>query len=178
MTLDLESPAFADGSLIPTDATEDGLDQSPTLSWLGVPPETVEFALVLEDLDAPAREPWVHWLVWKIPPTWSGLPAGFHGRTVPEKCESLRQGMNTWGTPGYRGPAPPRGGGPHHYHFRLFALEEPLVVPAGANKRDLMKAIKHHTVAEAKLVGIYERTRKAAITPGMPAGSRLRNPDA
>ena len=157
MALQIESPAFLAGGVIARDQTDDGANLSPPLAWSGVPPDTAELALLVDDPDAPVAEPWVHWIVWKIPATWTSLPGGFHGPKAPESCRDLVQGQNTWGTPGYRGPAPPRGHGPHHYHFRLFTLDRPLILPAGADKRAFLKAIKGLVRERAELVGTYER---------------------
>jgi len=157
MSFHLESPAFAAGGIIPREHTEDGADRSPELKWTGSPTGTVELALIVDDPDAPVAEPWVHWLIWKIPATWNELPPGFHGRTMPENCQGLRQGLNTWGTVGWRGPAPPRGRGPHHYHFKLVALGAAIELPDGSRKRDLLAALKHHELGRAELVGVYER---------------------
>jgi Raf kinase inhibitor-like YbhB/YbcL family protein len=157
MPLHIESPAFPPGGPIALDQTEDGANLSPALNWSGVPDGTVELALLVDDPDAPVAEPWVHWLVWKIPATWTGLPAGFHGPKVPDSCRALVQGKNTWGTVGYRGPAPPRGHGPHHYHFTLLSLDGPIDQPSGADKRALLKAVKGLVRERAELVGTYER---------------------
>ena len=157
MRMHLESPAFSAGGLIPRLHTEDGDNRSPLLHWSGLPAGTVELALIVDDPDAPVAEPWVHWLVWKIPADWSELPAGFHGRDMPEGCEGLRQGLNTWGTPGWRGPAPPRGHGPHHYHFKLMALGAELELAGGAHKSALLAALKPHLLGRAELIGVYER---------------------
>ncbi|MGC1720204.1 MAG: YbhB/YbcL family Raf kinase inhibitor-like protein, partial [Isosphaeraceae bacterium] len=58
---------------------------------------------------------------------------------------------------GYRGPAPPKGHGVHHYHFKLYALDAPLSVAVGIDKPGLLKAMQGHVLAEAELVGTYQR---------------------
>jgi Raf kinase inhibitor-like YbhB/YbcL family protein len=67
------------------------------------------------------------------------------------------QGKNSWGEYGYRGPAPPKGRGAHHYHFRLFALDTPLHQVQGLDRAGLLKAMEGHILAEAATVGTYER---------------------
>jgi Raf kinase inhibitor-like YbhB/YbcL family protein len=67
------------------------------------------------------------------------------------------QGKNSWGTIGYRGPAPPKGHGTHHYHFRLHALDAPLRAAPGLDKAGLQKAMQGHVLDEGELVGTYER---------------------
>jgi Raf kinase inhibitor-like YbhB/YbcL family protein len=65
---------------------------------------------------------------------------------------------NDFGKPGYGGPCPPKGHGPHHYHFKLFALDtERLGVSPGAKIADVENAARSHAIAEGELVGTYER---------------------
>ena len=72
--------------------------------------------------------------------------------------EGLKQAINDFGRPGYGGPCPPHGHGPHHYHFRLLALSSPsLNVAAHASCRDIERAARGHLLAEAALIGLYER---------------------
>ena len=58
---------------------------------------------------------------------------------------------------GYRGPAPPKGHGLHHYHFKLFALDGPLDLAPGVDKAALLAAIEGHVIAEGELIGTYQR---------------------
>jgi phosphatidylethanolamine-binding protein (PEBP) family uncharacterized protein len=64
---------------------------------------------------------------------------------------------NDFGITGYRGSCPPRGHGRHRYSFRLYALDSDLGLRAGADKRDLERALEGHTLAVVELVGSYER---------------------
>ncbi len=158
MSLIVKSTAFTEGHPIPHSHGEDGEDLSPDLSWSTPPPGTVEFALIVDDPDAPVAEPWVHWIIAKIPASAKGLPAGFHEKSLPEGAPpGLVQGKNTWGTVGYRGPAPPHGHGVHHYHFKFYALDEALAVPEGIEKHELLELISGHVVARGELVGTYKR---------------------
>jgi Raf kinase inhibitor-like YbhB/YbcL family protein len=157
MTLSIQSEAFQSQGAIPGRHSGDGEDLSPPLSWSGLPPQTRELALIVEDWDAPGAKPWVHWVIYKIAPTETGLAEGVHVKPVPSFPAGCRQGKNSWGTIGYRGPAPPRGHGPHHYRFRLLAIDAPLDVPAGLDRIALLKAMEGHLVGEAELVGTYER---------------------
>ena len=120
----LSSPAFKQNHLIPRNYSGDGDDMSPALSWSEVPPATKELALIVDDPDAPTPEPWVHWVLYKIPAATMDLaehvPPALH---VARPVGAL-QGRNSWPKGiGYRGPAPPKGHGLHHYHFRLYALD-------------------------------------------------------
>ncbi|MEX0880576.1 MAG: YbhB/YbcL family Raf kinase inhibitor-like protein [Thermoanaerobaculia bacterium] len=150
----LESPAFPDAGEIPREHSRDGADTSPPLLWSGVPAGTATLALVCDDPDAP-RGTWVHWVLYDLPPSLPGLPAGV------AKTERLPgggvHGRTDYGDIGWGGPAPPCGHGTHHYAFRLYALDTVLELPPGATKARLEAAMKGHVLAEAKLTGTYRR---------------------
>src|SRR5207249_6691898 len=112
------------------------------------------FVLLCDDPDAPAGT-WHHWAVYDMPPERAALPegAGQFGRG-----ERLKQAINDFGRPGYGGPCPPRGHGPHHYHFRLLALSTPsLPLRKDPSCRDVKREARKHLIQEANLVGLYER---------------------
>jgi len=153
----LSSEAFGPGSTIPRRHTGDGEDLSPSLGWTNLPPETRELALIVDDPDAPSQQPWVHWVISGIRPAEPGIPEGVHLKTRPSFPAGAVQGKNSWGTIGYRGPAPPRGHGVHRYVFRLYALDQALNVAAGLDKPALLKAMQGHVLAVAELIGTYER---------------------
>ncbi|MGD8495563.1 MAG: YbhB/YbcL family Raf kinase inhibitor-like protein [Gemmatimonadales bacterium] len=155
----LTSSAFEDGHPIPVRHTADGADVSPPLAWTEVPAETVELALVVDDPDAPRAEPWVHWLLYGIPATWRSLEEGLPRIERPDGPDGIRQGRNSFASDdiGYRGPAPPRGHGTHHYRFRLHALDHPLDMPPGVDRSRLEAALDGHVLATAELTGTYER---------------------
>ena len=157
MSFILESPAFTAGRPIPRRHTGDGEDLSPALHWKGVPHGAAALALVVDDPDAPTSEPWVHWLIYKIPATSDGLPEGISPLSRPPFPAGVLQGRNSWKTAGYRGPAPPKGHGVHRYFFKLYALDKALDVPEGLDKASLLKAIDSHVIATTELLGTYER---------------------
>ena len=157
MGIEITSDAFAAGQAVPRPYTGDGDDRSPPLRWAGVPAGTKELALIVEDPDAPQAEPWVHWVLYKIPADAPGLPEGVAKREAPPSPAGAVQGRNSFGRIGYGGPAPPRGHGTHHYHFRLFALDEPLEVRPGLDAAALRSAMSGHVLAEGDLVGTYRR---------------------
>lgn len=160
MTLEVTSEAFTSGAEIPKKYAEDGKDLSPPLHWNNAPAGTKEFALICDDPDAPTPEPWVHWVLYKIPANVHALPEGLSPEAQLKSPAGALQGLNSWRagrTVGYRGPAPPRGHGTHHYHFRLYALNAPIALQAKADKKTLLKAMKGHVLAEGELVGTYER---------------------
>ncbi|MFW6163414.1 MAG: YbhB/YbcL family Raf kinase inhibitor-like protein [Planctomycetota bacterium] len=149
------STAFTTGAAIPPKYTGEGEDISPPLSWSGVPDEAKEIVLICDDPDAPTAEPWVHWVVYGIPPTETGLPEGV------AKTETLdngaKQGMNTFPKLGYNGPMPPPGHGVHHYHFKVYAADAPTGLAPRATKKDVLAAIDDHVLAQGELIGTYER---------------------
>jgi Raf kinase inhibitor-like YbhB/YbcL family protein len=158
VSITIRSQAFSEGGPIPTRHTEDGANLSPPLTWSAPPKGTAELALIVDDPDAPTEDPWVHWVVYKIPAAAPSLPEGFHETTIPPGApEGLVQGMNTWPTKGYRGPAPPKGHGVHHYHFKIFALDQALDLKPGLDKHALQEAMSGHILARGELVGTYKR---------------------
>lgn len=149
----LASSAVQPGQPIPAIHSCDGEDRSPALAWSDVPVDTRSFALIADDPDAP-RGTYVHWVLFNLPADAIELSPG-----VPRAAElpsGARQGINDSGDVGYRGPCPPRGG-PHRYFFRLYALDCALNLPPGVNRSDLDSAMAGHILAEATLMGIYQR---------------------
>lgn len=163
MKFNLTSSAFKTGAAIPRKFSGEGDDVSPPLAWDGVPDGTQEFSLTCDDPDAPTPEPWIHWVIYAFGPQVRDLPEGVPSN-VPQLTAPVaaRQGKNSWPsgvTIGYRGPLPPPGHGPHHYQFRLYALDKRLDLPPGETKQQLLDAMKGHVLAEAEHVGTYERKR-------------------
>lgn len=160
MSITLQSEAFAPGQPIPVKFSGDGDDLSPPLSWKGLPAGTQELALICDDPDAPTPEPWVHWVLYHLPPSCNSLATGFSTDAKATAALGVRQGKNSW-TSGqtqiYRGPAPPRGHGMHHYHFRLFALDSQFDLPAGLTSKALLARLKGHILVTGELIGTYER---------------------
>lgn len=160
MGMQLTSPAFEDMQRIPDRFTVNGEDISPPLAWSDVPEDTIEFALICDDPDAPRPDPWVHWVLYKIPGMVRELPEGIPRKENLAEPISCVQGRNSWPEGeniGYGGPAPPKGHGVHHYHFKLYALDEKLELEPGLTKSKLLEAIQGHTLAVTKLTGTYER---------------------
>lgn len=154
-TMKLTSSAFVDGQPIPRKYTCDGVDVSPPLAWNLAPAGTRSFALICDDPDAPVGT-WVHWVIYGLPATATGLPEMV--APVEVLPDGARQGLNDFRKIGYGGPCPPPGP-PHHYHFKLYALDEDVPLPPRATKRDLLRAMEGHVLAETQLVGTYQRTR-------------------
>jgi hypothetical protein len=152
----ITSSAFGEGATIPKKHTCEGPDVSPPLSFEDVPAQAKQLALICDDPDAPAGT-WVHWVIWGIPPAARALPEGVAAEERVEKLGFALQGRNDFRRIGYGGPCPPKGHGPHRYFFKLYALDAAPAVKAGATKAELEAAMRGHVVAEAQLVGRYER---------------------
>ena len=152
--LKLSSPAFDNQSPIAKRFTCQGGDISPPLSWFGAPAETQSFALIVDDPDAPdparPKRVWVHWVLYNLPAS---------ARTLAEGLENLptgtREGKNDWNLTGYRGPCPPIGR--HRYFHKLYALDTTLPDLGTPTKAELERAIQGHVLAQAELVGTYQK---------------------
>ena len=157
--MQLESAAFASGEVIPKRHTGEGQDVSPPLEWSGIPDGAKELALVCDDPDAPRPEPWVHWVIYRIPANTTELPEGVARDARVMLPAGALQGRNSWpkDNVGYRGPMPPVGHGTHHYHFKLYVLDTELQVGPGLDKAGLLAAMKDHILATTELVGTYQR---------------------
>ncbi|HMA89346.1 MAG TPA: YbhB/YbcL family Raf kinase inhibitor-like protein [Burkholderiales bacterium] len=155
MAFKLTSSAFAEGGAIPSKYTCDGQDVSPPLDWSGVPAGAKSLALIVDDPDAPdpkaPKMTWVHWVLYDIPPAAGGLAEGAH---TPA---GAKDGVNDWGRTGYGGPCPPIGR--HRYVHKLYALDTVLPPLARPDKGGLEAAMRGHVLAEARLVGTYEKHR-------------------
>jgi Raf kinase inhibitor-like YbhB/YbcL family protein len=156
MALVLTSPAFTDAGAIPRQYTCEGGDTSPPLNWSNAPRGTKSFALIVDDPDAPdpraPRTTWVHWVIQNIPPDVQSLSEGTAQRGLPAGAS---HGLNDWKRAGYGGPCPPIGR--HRYFHKLYALDTVLSGLDHPTKAQLLLALKGHVLAEARLVGTYEK---------------------
>ncbi|MCL2447617.1 MAG: YbhB/YbcL family Raf kinase inhibitor-like protein, partial [Polyangiaceae bacterium] len=152
-SLTITTPSFPNDGPMPSRHAGDH-NVSPPLAWSGAPKGTRELALLVEDPDAPLPQAFVHWMVYGISPALCSLPEGIGiGTKLPR---GVAEGRNSTGRSGFVGPKPPRGHGVHHYHFQLFALDEPLGIAPGAERDALVLAMKGHVLARGELVGTYE----------------------
>ncbi len=155
MPVTLTSSAFKDGGSIPSVYTCDGKDVSPPLAWSGVPAEAKSLAFILDDPDAPdpkaPKTTWVHWVLFNIPPTATGLPEAVTSKALPA---GTREGINDWKRAGYGGPCPPIGR--HRYVHKLYALDTTLDFERPTKAR-LEAAMRGHVLGEARLIGTYQR---------------------
>jgi Raf kinase inhibitor-like YbhB/YbcL family protein len=156
----LTTTAWPDGDPIPVKYTQAGEQVSPALTWTNTPANTVSFVLHMHDPDVARNkttDTQVHWLVWNIPGTATGLPEG-----VPQGAE-LPDGSRQISATGpvYRGPGAPASGPMHHYTFEIYALDAKLDVPAGTDafetRAAVMKAMQGHILGKAVYVGLFRR---------------------
>ena len=152
--MELSSTGFTSGGDMPRQYTCEGDDLAPPLSWSGVPDRTRSLALIVDDPDAPdpaaPKMTWVHWVLFDIPPSATAIPEG--GRPLPD---GTREGSNDWHRTGYGGPCPPVGR--HRYFFKLYALDSLLPDLRKPTKAHLEHAMQGHVLAQAQLVGTYQK---------------------
>jgi Raf kinase inhibitor-like YbhB/YbcL family protein len=163
MKIAITSNEFASGEVIPVRFTCDGQDISPPLRWGQAPEGTKSFALLVEDPDAPSGT-FDHWVLFNIPPVTTELSEGIPN--LPVLDYGMKQGVNGFKRIGYGGPCPPRQDDPHHYFFRIYALEIELPIQEGASKDDVRRAMEGHIIAEGVLVGTYARMNAGGKTSG------------
>jgi Raf kinase inhibitor-like YbhB/YbcL family protein len=156
----LTSTAFPDGDPIPAKYTQAGDQVSPALTWTNTPPNTASFVLHMHDLEVARNrttDDQLHWLVWNIPGSATGLPEG-----VPQGA-TLKDGSQQVSASGpvYRGPGAPAAGPMHHYTFEIFALDTKLDVQPAADafetRTAVMKAMQGHILGKAVFMGLFRR---------------------
>lgn len=150
--LQLKSSAFESRGKIHRKHTGEGEDVSPALEWTNVPEETVSFAVICHDPDAPLISPgtygFAHWVLYNIPGSVTILS---------EDTEEYTTGVNDAQKQGYMGPMPPEGHGIHHYFFWVLALDKELDLEPGLSMWQLLEKIEPHVIGMNRLVGTYER---------------------
>ena len=156
MAMQLTSPSFENQKRMAKKFTCDGENISPALKWSGAPEETLSFALIVDDPDAPdpahPKMTWVHWILYNIPPTVSALPEGVKDNDLSPE---ILQGRNDWQKTGYGGPCPPIG--QHRYFHKLYALDMVLPDLSRPTKAKLEQAMEGHILHRVELVGLYQR---------------------
>ena len=156
MPLALTSSAFTHERRIPSLHTCEGDDAAPALGWSGAPAGTASFALIVHDPDAPdpakPQRDYVHWVLYDIPPSASGLAQGVTSDDLPP---GTRTGTNDFGTNEYGGPCPPIGR--HRYYFELYALDRQLGDLGTPARGDVERAMEGHVIEKAVLMGTYQK---------------------
>jgi len=156
MTLTLTSAVFKHNGAIPALYTCQGKDVSVPLAWSGVPAGAKSLVLIVDDPDAPdpkaPRMTWVHWVLYNLPPSATGLKEGIKPSELPK---GTLEGLNDWKRTGYGGPCPPIGR--HRYFHKLYALDTVLPAMESPTKADLEQAMKGHVIEKAELIGTYQK---------------------
>jgi Raf kinase inhibitor-like YbhB/YbcL family protein len=164
-TITVTSSAFEHHGTVPLANSAYGDNTSVDVSWSNLPAGTVQLALICDDPKVVELgmmpEPFVHWVVYNIPASASGLPAGLPTDAEISGVAGLQgaiNGLNGTRRSGYFGPRPPNNGQLHAYHFRVYALDADLGLAAGLNKAQLLEAIDGHVLATGMLMGHYQHT--------------------
>ncbi len=156
MTMKLNSSAFAHNAMIPATYTCEGHDLSPPLEWSTPPNGTKSLVLIVEDPDAPdpaaPQRIWVHWLLYNLPPRACSLAQGVAEKDLPA---GTLCGRNDWQRTAYGGPCPPIGC--HRYFHKLYALDIRLPDLHHPTRAELQHEMKGHVIAEAELIGRYQK---------------------
>jgi Raf kinase inhibitor-like YbhB/YbcL family protein len=143
--LEITSSAFKENDLIPSKYTCDKDSVNPPLTIGNVPAECKSLALIVDDPNASTARPYVHWVMWNIDPAI---------KTIEEDSHPGTQGINEEGNNVYAGPCP-KYGSPHHYHFKVYALNVMLDIPNNSGKDLLEEAMKGHIIARGEHIGLY-----------------------
>ena len=160
--LTIESSAFPDGGVVPGKYSMAGGNTQPGFKITNAPANVQTYAVIFHDLDVAIGgnpDDVLHWVVWNIPGTSTGLPEGV--MPVAELPDGTRQ--VSLRAAGYMGPGAPATGPYHHYTFELYALDTKIDVPPGtpqeaANTRAaVMKAVDGHALGKAVIVGRFHQ---------------------
>lgn len=138
---------------IPREYTGEGANVSPPIKIEGA--KGGAMAMIVEDPDA-RPDTWVHWVIWNMPVT-DTIPQGMPKTAKVGSPLHAEQGLNTGEEIGYDGPYPPQGRGPHRYYFKVYVLSQKLDLPAGADKKMLVKAMEGKIVQYGEAMATYER---------------------
>lgn len=147
----LISPAFAHQGKIPAKYTCDGENVNPPLRISDVPAQAKSLVLIMDDPDVPkhlrADGMWDHWIIFNLPSSLTEITEGKEPEGV--------HGIGTSNNLDYFGPCPPDR--EHRYFFKLYALDSLLSLSERATKKQVEKAMEDHILAQAELIGRYER---------------------
>jgi Raf kinase inhibitor-like YbhB/YbcL family protein len=147
----LTSPKFQENGIIPSHYTCEGANVNPPLEISGVPARAKALVLIMDDPDVPktirADGMWDHWIVFNIPPSTTHIAEGINPQGVA--------GKTTFGHHKYGGPCPSQG--EHRYFFKLYALDQKLILQEGATKKEVEHAMQGHILQQTQLMGLYEK---------------------
>ena len=146
----IKSTSTSDQGVFPVLYTCDGKDISPELEWIGQPAKLAAYALIVTDPDAPGGT-FYHWILYNVPKDSVKLAEGM---TKPPAGTLV--GKNSFGNQQYNGPCPPKGS-THSYVFTLYALDNKLSIPAGADGSSVLAEVGKHTLGKATFTVTYSR---------------------
>ncbi|MGA7356604.1 MAG: YbhB/YbcL family Raf kinase inhibitor-like protein [Candidatus Cybelea sp.] len=156
--LRISSTTFKNNHFVPASMVYDhsgcsGGNQSPQLSWTGVPKKTKSFAVLTLDTTAIF---W-HWGMYNLSPTTTSLPENAGTKKSKYGAEVLNDWAIYFGKSnrGYDGPCPPPGK-LHHYVFTVYALDTTLKLSRSAYVENLDLAIRGHILGSASITGLYK----------------------
>ncbi len=136
----------------------DGENQSPSLSWQGAPAGTKSYALTLYDPDAPTGSGWWHWVIFNIPASTHSLEEDAGDIKSGKAPKGSIQSKTDFGEAGFGGACPPEGDKPHHYQFKIYALDiDQIPLTQAASGAMVGFYLKQHALAQAQLEATYSR---------------------
>ncbi len=147
-SLTITSPAFEPNTRMPDKYSCKGSLINPPIHIEGIPEGTKSMVLIMDDVDAPVKDGFNHWVMWNIDQTMPDIPEAYHGAV---------QGFNTDHKKGYYPPCPPQG--THHYHFKVYCLNALLTIPPDSYKDKVEKAMKGKIIGQGELIGLYSKTK-------------------
>lgn len=149
VTMTITSSAFAHNSPMPSKYTCDGENINPPLTFSEIPANAQSLVLLVDDPDAPGGT-FHHWSIYNMDPKTT---------QIDENSKPVMgiEGMTSFGKAGYGGPCPPSG--THRYFFKLYALDTKLNLPEQATFNEIEDAMQNHILAQAELIGLYNRSR-------------------
>jgi Raf kinase inhibitor-like YbhB/YbcL family protein len=130
----------------------------PTLQSQSLIPNRYAYRGVQGGLDRhPVARNWVHWCIVQIPAGVHGIAEGASGVESLMPSGSIEL-LNSYGEPGYGGPKPPSGSGPHEYVISVHALAAPFTeISRLSTFREVEQALQGNILATAEVVGIFEQ---------------------
>jgi len=162
-TVTITSSAFDHHGMVPEVNSAYGDNVSIDLSWSDLPAGTQQLALICDDPEVVEigmmEQPFVHWVMYNIPASASGLPAGLPSDTelsidglegalmASTDCVVLVTLVRIHRLTDISMP----------YHFRIYALDDELDLDSGLGKDELLAEMEGHVLATGMLMGHYER---------------------
>ncbi len=152
--LTLTSAALTNGTFPDANTCTGPGNASPVLTWTGNALNAQSFVVTLTDPDANNL---IHWAIYDIPNTATGLPATVQTAYTPNNVAGAHQAESfTTGVFGYQGPCPPQ---EHTYRFDLYAVDAAALpgTSTDTTRNQIATLAQSHMVAKASLMASYQR---------------------